>query len=155
MFTLTTPIWSLILSPIIVFIFLVVIMRITGRRQAGELNPFDFITLLLISDCVQNALNQNEKSLLGGMISVSSLLFVNWFFNYFKFKSPRFKKLSEGEPVVLIKNGIINEKNLSKEKMTLSDIEEFMRNKGIKSIKEIELMIMETTGNISILKIEI
>src|SRR3954471_17973743 len=107
MFTLTVPVLEKVVRPIIVYAFLVLLLRIFGKRELAQLNPFDLVVLLSLSNTVQNAIIGNDNSVTGGMIGAFSLLLVNYLVVRFLFRHRRIDQIVEGTPTVLVKNGKI------------------------------------------------
>src|SRR5262245_13273780 len=104
MWTLAIPVWELILRGTIVYVFLLV-LRVTGKRQIGQLAPFDLVLLLVLSNAVQNSMNGGDNSLIGGLISAGTLVGANYAIGYGIFKSKKLEALVEGRPQVIIHNG--------------------------------------------------
>src|SRR5213595_1914875 len=115
MFVLTLPIAEKVVRPIIVYIALVVLLRIFGKRELAQLNPFDLVVLLSLSNTVQNAIIGEDNSLLGGVIGAVALLLTNYLVVRFLFRHRRLDQIIEGSPTKLIENGHLNKNNLSKE----------------------------------------
>src|ERR1700693_1910467 len=105
MFNIAIPIWELILRGVVVYAFLLVLLRITGKRQVGQLAPFDLVLLLVLSNAVQNSMNGGDNSVTGGLISATTLIVVNYSVGLLTFKSKRMEEIIEGRPIVLIHNG--------------------------------------------------
>src|ERR1700732_3200590 len=97
--------WELILRPVLVYVFLIVILRISGKRQVGQLAPFDLVLLLVLSNAVQNSMTGGDNSVIGGMISVMTLVGLNLTLGYATYKSKRLEGIIEGKPQLLIHNG--------------------------------------------------
>src|SRR3982074_2760295 len=107
MFVLGLPLAEKILRPIIVYAFLVVSLRLSGKRELAQLNPFDLVVLLSLSNTVQNAIIGEDNSLLGGLIGAFSLLAINYLVVRFLFKHRRLDQIIEGSPTPLIEHGIV------------------------------------------------
>src|SRR5215210_6252176 len=105
MFHLAVPVAEKMLRPLVVYVFLVVVLRIFGKRELAQLNPFDLVVLLSLSNTVQNAIIGEDNTVTGGLIGAFSLLAINYFVVRFVFKHRRLDQLVEGKPTVLIKNG--------------------------------------------------
>jgi len=105
MWTLSVAWWELIVRSIIVYAVLIVLLRITGKRQVGQLAPFDLVLLLVLSNAVQNAMNGGDNSVIGGLISAITLISLNYGVGYLTFHNKRLEVLIEGQPEVLIHNG--------------------------------------------------
>src|SRR5512138_297450 len=105
MWHIAVPWWELILRSAIVYAFLLVLLRMTGKRQVGQLAPFDLVLLLVLSNAVQNSMNAGDNSLVGGLISAATLVAVNYGVGFATFRSKRLEAVIEGRPQVLIHNG--------------------------------------------------
>src|ERR1700704_7217171 len=110
--------WEFVLRGIIIYVFLIVLLRLTGKRQVGQLAPFDLVLLLVLSNAVQNAMNGGDNSVIGGIISAVSLVGTNWVVGLLTYKSKRMEALVEGRPEVLVHNGKLFEKALRQTKIT-------------------------------------
>lgn len=142
------------LSSISVYLFIIIAIRIFGKKELAQLSVVDLVFILLISNSVQNAMVGSDSSLLGGIISAGTLFLFNHVFKLISYKYPKFNKLVEGEATMLVYNGIVNKKNMEKAKISMSELLEAMREHGISSISEINLAVLEVDGNISILSNE-
>lgn len=149
------PILEKIVRPLLVYLFLVIAFRIFGKRQLGQLGPLDFIVLLTISNVVQNAMIGNDNSLLGGLIGATTILVTNSALAYLTFRSPRLDRLVEGEPTVLIENGVIRQENLKKELLTEAELHRALRKneidpeRDLSGLKRVEL---DEDGQITIIR---
>src|SRR5580700_3230472 len=114
MFALTVPVLEKIMRPIIVYAFLVVLLRVFGKRELAQLNPFDLVVLLSLSNTVQNAIIGNDNSLTGGLVGAFTLLALNYVVVRFLFRHRRLDQLFEGKPTVLIAEGKIVKHSLAK-----------------------------------------
>src|SRR5512135_3428102 len=113
------PVAEKILRPILVYLFLIVGLRLAGKRELAQLNPFDLVVLLTISNTVQNAIIGNDNSVTGGIIGVATLLLLNYLVVRFIYKNNRLEKLVEGEEDVLISDGVVNQKALERETISM------------------------------------
>jgi uncharacterized membrane protein YcaP (DUF421 family) len=146
MFHLSLPIAEKILRPAIVYLFLVIFLRIFGKRELAQLNPFDLIVLLSLSNTVQNAIIGDDNSVTGGIIGAFSLLGINYLVVRLVFKHRRLDQLLEGEPTVLIENGRLVPEGLAKELMTESELLAVAHRQGFASLDEIERCVLEPGG---------
>ena len=117
-FAVGVPVLEKILRPIIVYFFLVLLLRAFGKRELAQLNPFDLVVLLSLSNTVQNAIIGNDNSLTGGLIGAFTLLGVNYLVVRFLFRHRRLDQIFEGQPTVLVEHGSIVKKALAKELLT-------------------------------------
>jgi uncharacterized membrane protein YcaP (DUF421 family) len=136
--------------PAVVYLFLVVLLRIFGKRELAQLNPFDLVVLLSLSNTVQNAIIGNDNSLTGGLIGAVTLLGLNYLVVRFLFRHRRLDQLLEGEPTVLIDKGKILEKNLAAELLSRSELVTVLHRQGFSSIDEIEQCVLEPGGTFAI-----
>src|SRR5436305_7765717 len=105
MWNLAIPVWELVVRSAVVYGFLIALLRLTGKRQIGQLAPFDLVLLLVLSNAVQNSMNGGDNSLVGGLVSAVTLVALNYGIGYATFKSKRLEALIEGRPQVIIHNG--------------------------------------------------
>lgn len=144
-----------IVRPLIVYLFLLIVFRIFGKREIGQLTPFDLIVLLTISNVVQNAMIGNDNSLSGGLIGATTILVANLILAYLTFRSRRLERIVEGEPSVLVLNGKLLPENLKKELVTEQELRRALLRNGIDpdtemaSLKRVEL---DQDGQITILR---
>src|SRR4030088_3579412 len=118
MFNMSIPWWEIIVRSLAVYAFLLVILRITGKRQVGQLAPFDLVLLLVLSNAVQNSMNGGDNSLVGGLISAATLIAVNYLVGYATFRSKKLEAVIEGRPQVLIHNGELFRDVMEKSQLT-------------------------------------
>jgi len=134
-----------------VYIFMIIAVRFTGKKELSQLNTTDVILILLISNSVQNAMVGSDTSLLGGLCAAAVLFALNFILKKLLFKSSSFRNIINQKPEILIHNGQMDFKNLSKLEITQDELEEAMREHGIEKIKEVKWAIFEIDGNISII----
>src|SRR6476619_7740589 len=118
MWNLAVPLWELVLRSAIVYGFLLVLLRLTGKRQVGQLAPFDLVLLLVLSNAVQNSMNGGDNSLVGGLLSAVTLVTLTYLVGYATFKSKRIEAIVEGRPLLLIHNGRVLKDVLAHAKVT-------------------------------------
>lgn len=154
------PIWSDILTPgvplidkairtVVIYVFLLVGLRLAGKRELGQLNPFDLVVLLVLSNTVQNAIIGNDNSLVGGLFSAIVLLVLNYGVVRFLFLHPRLDRVAEGREVVLIKDGKLLEKRLRRELITKSELASAARKQGIDDLRTIDCARLEVGGTLT------
>jgi uncharacterized membrane protein YcaP (DUF421 family) len=131
---------------VIVYAFLVVILRVFGKRELAQLNPFDLVVLLSLSNTVQNAIIGNDNSLTGGLIGAFALLGINYLVVRFLFRHRRLDQVFEGKPTVLVDEGKIIKRALSKEMLTRSELMAVLHRQGFGSILEVERCVLEPGG---------
>jgi uncharacterized membrane protein YcaP (DUF421 family) len=146
MFNLALPVAEKMLRPAVVYIFLVVVLRIFGKRELAQLNPFDLVVLLSLSNTVQNAIIGDDNTITGGLIGAFTLLAINYFVVRFVFKHRRLDQLIEGTPTVLIENGRLDRDALAKELLTESELNVVAHRQGFDSLDNIEEAVIEPGG---------
>jgi len=146
MFALTVPILEKIARPIIVYIALVVLLRVFGKRELAQLNPFDLVVLLSLSNTVQNAIIGNDNSVTGGIIGAVTLLVTNYLVVRFLFRHRNLNQMIEGQPSVLMRNGQLQKRELARQLMTRSELEVVVRRQGFDGIDNVEEVVLEPGG---------
>jgi uncharacterized membrane protein YcaP (DUF421 family) len=149
MFHLGLPVIEKILRPVVVYAFLIVGLRLAGKRELAQLNPFDLVVLLTLSNTVQNAIIGEDNSVTGGIIGAATLLIVNAFVVRFLYSHERLDRLIEGDADVLIDNGQVLMERLRKELITLPELEAAAHKQGFASLTEVEQAVLEPGGSIS------
>ena len=149
MFVLSLPIAEKIIRPVVVYACLIIGLRLAGRRELAQLNPFDLVVLLTISNTVQNAIIGEDNSISGGIIGAATLLVVNYGVVKFLYSHERLDRLVEGEQCVLIENGVLNAEQLKHELITRSELETAAHKQGFGSLDEIDRAILDPGGGIS------
>jgi uncharacterized membrane protein YcaP (DUF421 family) len=149
MFHLALPVAEKIIRPILVYVFLVGGLRLAGKRELAQLNPFDLIVLLTLSNTVQNAIIGDDNTVTGGLIGAATLLLVNYLFVRFLYSHPKLDEAIEGKTDILIEDGQLKSENLKKELITMSELEAAAHRQGFSSIEEVDRAIIEPGGTIS------
>jgi uncharacterized membrane protein YcaP (DUF421 family) len=150
MWNLSVAWWELILRGIIVYVFLIVLLRLTGKRQVGQLAPFDLVLLLVLSNAVQNSMNGGDNSLTGGLISAATLVILNYLVGMLTYRSKRMEALIEGHPLVLIHNGHLFKDIMGRAQLTHHELDSALRQAGCSCIEEVHFAILENNGSISV-----
>lgn len=138
-------------STLAVYLFIVIAIRIFGKKELAQLSVIDLVFILLISNAVQNAMVGPDASLLGGLVAASTLFLVNYGLKYLQYHFPQFGKLVQGDATMLIYQGKMLESHMKKAKISNDELMEAVREHGVKSVKEVDLAIMEVDGSISVL----
>jgi uncharacterized membrane protein YcaP (DUF421 family) len=149
MFVITLPILEKILRPVIVYFFLVVMLRLSGKRELVQLNPFDLVVLLTLSNTVQNAIIGDDNSVSGGLLGATSLLAVNYLTVRFLYKHKNLDQIVEGKADILIENGKLRPEHLKEELITIAQLEAAARKQGFSSLSEVDQCILEPGGTLS------
>ena len=142
--------WEFILRGVVVYVFLIVLLRLTGKRQIGQMAPFDLVLLLVLSNAVQNAMNGGDNSLIGGIISAVTLVGMNWVVGSLTYRSKAMEALVEGRPEVLIHNGKLFSKLMERQRLTHHELMTALREAGCTSVEEVHAAILENDGTISV-----
>ena len=150
MWKASLPWWEFILRGLIIYVFLVIILRLTGKRQVGQLAPFDLVLLLVLSNAVQNAMNGGDNSIVGGIISATTLIVANGIVSRVTFKSKAMERLIEGRPEILIHNGTLATDIMKREQLTHHELNAALRAAGVSCIEEVHYAILENTGAITV-----
>ena len=149
MFNLPLPMLEKMLRPVVVYVFLVVGLRLAGKRELAQLNAFDLVVLLTLSNTVQNAIIGDDNSVTGGLIGATALLVVNYVVVRFVYRHQGLERLVEGDSDVLIDGGTIRMDRLKKELITLTELETAAHKQGIASLDDVERAVLEPSGSIS------
>jgi uncharacterized membrane protein YcaP (DUF421 family) len=145
-FTVGVPVAEKILRPVVVYFFLVAVLRVFGKRELAQLNPFDLVVLLSLSNTVQNAIIGNDNSLTGGLIGAFALLGMNYLVVRFLFRHRRLDQLCEGKPTVLVEHGHMLRHALAKELLTRAELMTVLHRQGFDSLEDVEQCILEPGG---------
>jgi uncharacterized membrane protein YcaP (DUF421 family) len=150
MFNMAVSWWELVVRSAVVYIFLLILLRITGKRQVGQLAPFDLVLLLVLSNAVQNSMNAGDNSLVGGLISASTLVLLNLAVARATYRSKKLESLVEGRPQILIHNGKVFEDVVASAHLTHHELNSALRLAGCSCIEEVHTAILENSGEISV-----
>jgi uncharacterized membrane protein YcaP (DUF421 family) len=150
LFAIPIPLLEKIIRPILVYAFLVILLRVFGKRELAQLNPFDLVVLLSLSNTVQNAIIGEDNSVLGGMVGALTLLVTNYIVVRFLFRHRRLDQLMEGKPSMLIKDGHMRKAEMAKELLTTAELQSVIRRQGFEGIHDIETCILEPGGAFSL-----
>lgn len=146
--------FELIVRAVVVYAFLVVLIRITGRRQVGMMSPTDFILLLILSNAVQNSMNGGDNSLGAGLVLATVLIALNYGVSWLARRSKFVEQLLVGRPVFIVRDGRLDEHVLAKEKVTHHELMAALRSAGCPNIEAARHVILETNGSISVIRRE-
>ncbi len=147
---LSAPWWHFPLRAVVIYILVIVLVRASGKRAVGQFTPFDLVLLILIGNAVQNGLNGGDNSLTGAALLAVCLIALNYAVALVAARSPGARKLIEGEPVILARDGKVHRDVLHRELVSNADFHEAMREAGCTDIARIRVATLETNGRISI-----
>jgi uncharacterized membrane protein YcaP (DUF421 family) len=142
---------DLVIRAAAVFFFIFLVTRISGRRELSSLEPFDVILLVVLGDLVQQGITQSDQSVTGTLIVISTITLLSVAVSWFSFRSGKVRVVTEGEPIVLVQDGRVIERNLRRERLTRGDLEEEARRQQISSLDDIRWAILEKGGSISVI----
>jgi uncharacterized membrane protein YcaP (DUF421 family) len=143
---------DIVLRAIVLYAFIVFVMRVIGRRELSSMTPFDLVLLIVLGDAIQQGLTQDDYSVTGAILAVATIATLQVFTSYLSFRSKRARTVLEGEPIVLVDHGEIVRRNLERERMTEDEVAEEMRQQQISSLDDVEWAIIETNGSISFIE---
>jgi uncharacterized membrane protein YcaP (DUF421 family) len=150
MFDLSMNPWEFVVRAVIVFWFLLVMLRVGGKKHIGELTTFDLVVLLIISETVQGSLIGEDKSLVGGLLAAGTLFVLVFGVNYASWRSKNAERLFEGVPKILVRNGHVRRLALVQERITRSELIEALRREGCTSLSRVRFAVLETDGSITV-----
>jgi uncharacterized membrane protein YcaP (DUF421 family) len=152
LFVPTVNYFELIARGVMVYFFLLFILRITGKRQIGQLAPFDLVLLLVLSNAVQNAMNGGDNSLTAGVISATTLIVCNGIVSRLTAKSKWLEGLIEGRPRVLVHDGVIDQTAMTREQITHHELMAALRNAGCGHLADVHFAVLENSGHITVVQ---
>jgi uncharacterized membrane protein YcaP (DUF421 family) len=144
------PWWELVLRSAVVYVFLLVLLRLTGKRQIGQLAPFDLVLLLVLSNAVQNSMNAGDNSLVGGLLAAGTLVALNLVVGQITYRSKTLERIVEGRPQVLIHNGTLYPAALAEACLTHHELHAALRQAGCAGVEEVHYAVLENNGAISV-----
>jgi uncharacterized membrane protein YcaP (DUF421 family) len=147
MFHLPVPVLEKILRPVLVYLFLVGFLRLFGKRELAQLNPFDLVVLLSLSNTVQNAMIGDDNSVSGGVIGAFSLLTINWLLTRVLYRAPKLNHFFELPETVLIRQGVVDWEAMKKEALTELELRSVLHKQGFDRFEEVEKCVLEPNGN--------
>jgi uncharacterized membrane protein YcaP (DUF421 family) len=151
MFSMAIPWWEFILRAVVVYLFLLALLRVTGKRQVGQLAPFDLVLLLVLSNAVQNSMNGGDNSLVGGLVSALTLVLLNLGLGVLTYRNKRLERWLEGEPVVLVHNGKLNVRVLEHASLTRHELDAALRAAGCADIGQVHVAVLENNGIVTVI----
>jgi uncharacterized membrane protein YcaP (DUF421 family) len=140
---------DLVLRATIIYVFLFALMRLIGRRELSQLQPFDVLLLVVLGDLITQGALQSDMSLTGAMLASGTFALLTVATSFLAYRFRRLRPVLEGEPLVVVVDGKVVEQNLARERLTIDDIQEEARANGIASLREVRWAVLETTGRIS------
>lgn len=145
---------NLAVRAIAVYLSVLILLRISGKKQVGQMGAIEFVTILLISNAVQNSMNGGDNSLIGGLILAAVLIVLSMVMAWLTYKSRIFEAIFEGTPRLLIHNGKAIEKALRKEQLSAAELRVLMRKQGVNHLNEVKCGVLESDGTLSLIKFQ-
>ena len=142
---------DIVLRATVIFFFIFLVTRVVGRRELASLEPFDLILLIVTGDLVQQGVTQNDYSVTGALIAISTMSGLTVLVSYVGFKWKRIRSVLDGEPVVLVLDGQVLEGNLKRQRMTHDELEAEVRLQQVESVSDVKVAVLETAGNVSVI----
>jgi uncharacterized membrane protein YcaP (DUF421 family) len=143
---------EIVLRSSIIYAVVLVGIRLTGKREVGQMTPFDLVLLLLIANAVQNAMTGPDTSVTGGVVAAATLLLINVGLSSIARRWNKVRRVEEGSPTLLIHRGKVIEKNLTHERMNVRELRQALREHGVATIEEVQQAVLEVDGSVSVLK---
>jgi uncharacterized membrane protein YcaP (DUF421 family) len=143
---------DLVLRAVVVFAFILVLTRVIGKRELSSLQPFDLVLLIVLGDALQQGLTQDDFSLTGAVLVVGTIAILQVFVSWVSYRFPRTRPVLEGEPVIIVQDGKVIERNLKRERLTVEEVSDEARKQQIAHLSEIRFAVLETSGQISFIK---
>ena len=147
-----THVLELVVRGVAVYAFLLVALRLGGRREMGQLTSFDLVLLLILSNALQNALNAGDNSLGGGVVSAVTLLSLNQLVGWATYRFPQLEKLVQGPPIRIVTDGRVHQRALAKELITLEELRSALRKQGIQRISDAKRVVLESDGTFTAIR---
>lgn len=142
---------DVLIRSVIIYLFVIIAIRIFGKKELSQLNVIDLVFILLISNSVQNAMVGNNTSLAGGITAASALFLLNFVLKNLLFKSKKISEFFQGDPIMLVYSGKVSKEHLEKTGISMDELMEAVREHGVKKLSEVNLAVLELDGNISVL----
>jgi uncharacterized membrane protein YcaP (DUF421 family) len=152
LFDLAMPWWEFVLRAAVVYVVLLLMIRVSGKRTMGQFTPFDMVLIVLLGNAVQNSLLGKDTSLAGGLLLAATLIAINWCVGYITSRSDRAERVVEGVPVVLARDGQLFRTVLRRELVSEDDFNEALRENGEMSLADVRIALLEVNGSISVVR---
>jgi uncharacterized membrane protein YcaP (DUF421 family) len=151
LFQLSQPWWHFVARGVVVYVLVMILMRLSGKRALGQFTPFDLVMLILIGNAVQNGINGGENSLSGALLMAGTLVGLNYLTAWLTARSEFLEHIIEGRAVIVARNGEVYFDVLRRELVSRDDFDEALRGAGVRHERDVELAILETNGKISVI----
>lgn len=151
LFQLSSPWWHFVARGVVIYLLVMVLMRLSGKRAVGQFTPFDLVMLILIGNAVQNGINGGDNSLSGALLMAGTLVALNYATAWLAARSEFLEHIIEGTAVIVARDGKLFHDVLRRELVSKDDFEEALRNNNVRGVEDVELAILETNGKISVI----
>ncbi len=146
------PLGALILRSVVVYVFLLLALRVAGRREIAQMTSFDLVLLLVISNAVQNSINAGDNSLTGGLVSALTLFVLNWGVGWASYRWRRVERTLQGNPVRIVSDGKIHFEEMRRELITLAELRSALRKQGVMRVADCAQVVLEPSGTLSVIR---
>jgi uncharacterized membrane protein YcaP (DUF421 family) len=143
---------DVVIRAIVAYVFIVTLLRLTGRRELSSMGPTDLVLLVVMGDLIQNGVTQSDMSVTGMTIAVTTFALLSVASSYLVYRSKRAQKIIEGTPLIVVEDGKLVEANLRSQRMTLDDVMEEARTQQIESLDQVKWGVVESNGSLSFIK---
>jgi uncharacterized membrane protein YcaP (DUF421 family) len=143
--------FEFVIRGVVVYSFLLLLLRLTGKRQVGQMSPFDLVLLLVLSNAVQNSMNGGDNTITGGLILATTLVCLNWIVSWLTYHSKRIEAIVEGRPVILVHDGKILHESMRSVQMTQHELEASLRANGCAGPEEVRFAVLENNGQLTVI----
>jgi uncharacterized membrane protein YcaP (DUF421 family) len=143
--------WEFVLRATVIYVALMILLRLTGKRQVGQLAPFDLVLLLMLSNAVQNGMNGGDNSVIGAFILAGTLVALNYVVGYVTFHNKHIEQLVEGRPIILIHGGHVDRGAMRKAQMTMHELESALRAEGFCGPEDVRFALLENNGHVTVI----
>jgi uncharacterized membrane protein YcaP (DUF421 family) len=143
---------DLVLRAAVIFTFVLLLTRVIGRRELGSMQPFDLILLIVLGDALQQGLTQDDYSITGAVLVVGTIALLQVFVSWLSYRFPRTRPILEGDPLIIVQDGKVIERNLKRERLTVEEINEEARKQQIAHLSDVRFAVLETGGQISFIE---
>jgi uncharacterized membrane protein YcaP (DUF421 family) len=140
---------DIVLRAAVLYFFVVFVMRVIGRRELSSMTPFDLVLLIVLGDAIQQGLTQDDYSITGAVIAVATIAALQVIVSYTSFRFPRARRVLDGDPIVLMQDGEVIERNLKRERITVEELAEQARGQQLASLGDVQWAVFEPNGTIS------
>lgn len=144
---------DIVLRATVMFVILYLLLRLLGKREIGQMTPFELVVIVVLGDLIQQGVTHNDFSLVGATLAIGTFAFWALVMSWLSYLSPRAERILDGEPRVIVRDGVMLKENMRRDRMTTSEVESEMRLAGIARLEDVAWAILETQGKMSFIKV--